>query len=456
MRAETVRDGLWGRTAWVDARAGVAGDMLLAALLDAGADLDVVRRDVAAVVGGAVTLETQTVTRGAMRATALQVRLVESDLPHRPWREVRRLLHAADLPERVRHHALEAFGALAAAEARVHGVDVEEVHFHEVGAWDSIADIVGVCAALEDLGVGMLFTSEISVGNGYVRAAHGPMPVPVPAVLELLTTHGDVVRAVPLHGPGMQADVGELATPTGVALLVALADGGGPGGMPTDHVGAVGVGAGRRDDLPWPNVVRVVLGVAGETSRPPGQPSTWDDVLQERHLEELSANVDDLDPRAWPGVIEALLGAGARDAWLTPIHMKKGRPAVTVTALAEHDTAAAVRRILFETTTTFGVRSQHVRRTELDRTHVPVEVTVAGHTATVAIKLGTAAGQIVRATPEYEEVAAVARACGRPLVEVLAAASAAAHAAGLHPGAPAPAASTDPATPVPKLGNASP
>lgn len=430
--------------------------MLLGALVDCGVPLHAIQEAVDFVIPGTVRLKATTTTRAGMRATHLSVDLLAPDQHHRGWHTIDHLIADADLDPTVKARARATFRRIGEVESHAHGIPLEEVHFHEVGAWDSIADIVGVCAALEDLGVGMLFTSEISVGNGYVRAAHGPMPVPVPAVLELLTTHGDVVRAVPLHGPGMQADVGELATPTGVALLVALADGGGPGGMPTDHVGAVGVGAGRRDDLPWPNVVRVVLGVAGETSRPPGQPSTWDDVLQERHLEELSANVDDLDPRAWPGVIEALLGAGARDAWLTPIHMKKGRPAVTVTALAEHDTAAAVRRILFETTTTFGVRSQHVRRTELDRTHVPVEVTVAGHTATVAIKLGTAAGQIVRATPEYEEVAAVARACGRPLVEVLAAASAAAHAAGLHPGAPAPAAATDPATPVPKLGNASP
>lgn len=488
MRAQRVGDRRGTRTAWVDARAGVAGDMLLAALLDAGADLEVVRRDVAAVIGGAVALDVAAVMRGPMRATALRVELVETDQPHRSWREVRRLIEAADLPDGVRQHALLTFEALAQAEARVHGVTVDEVHFHEVGAWDSIADIVGVCAALEDLGVGMLVTSEISVGNGYVRTAHGAMPVPVPAVLELLAVQGDsahslpavhsvqtvhagesgqsipavqpvtavrsntdvrsapavrcapAVRSMPAVRPAPTADVGELATPTGVALLVALADGGASGGMPPQEVGVVGVGAGTRDDLPWPNIVRVVVSPEGATS---SRTPAWGDGLPERFLEELSANVDDLDPRAWPTVLDALLAAGARDAWLTPIHMKKGRPAFVVSALADHETAADVRRTLFATTSTFGVRSHHVRRVELDRCHVPVEVTVAGHTATIAIKVGSVTHgpshtEIVRATPEYEEVAAFARSCDRPVAEVLTAATAAAHAAGLRPGEPAP------------------
>lgn len=449
MRQETAGDGRRGRTVWIDARAGVAGDMLLAALLDAGASLEVVRRDVAAVVGKAVAIDVSHVMRGPMRATAVEVRLAEADQPHRSWAEIRALLEAAQLPDRVRAHALLAFEALAQAEARVHGVAVDDVHFHEVGAWDSIADIVGVCAALEDLDVGMLFTSEISVGDGFVRTAHGPMPVPVPAVLELLARHGEFARSVPLPA-GVAAGVvsgdpagtvGELATPTGVALLVALADGGGPGGLPPGGVGAVGVGAGRRNDLPWPNVVRAVL-EPGTLAREPA----WEDDLHVSWLEELSANVDDLDPRAWPSVLETLLAAGARDAWLTPIHMKKGRPAFTVSVLVDHEAGPAVRRSLFATTPTFGVRSHSVRRVELDRTHVPVEVTLADRTAHIRVKVGSANGEIVRATPEYEDVATFAEACGRPLVEALAAANAAAHAAGLRPGERIPPAATDTGT----------
>lgn len=438
------------RQAWIDARAGVAGDMLLAALLDAGADLDVVRRDVAAVLGAAVTLQPESVLRGPMRATALQVVLARPDQPHRAWREVRRLLEAAALPDRVRADAVRVFAALAEAEARVHGVDVDDVHFHEVGAWDSIADIVGVCSALADLHVDTVHASAIAVGDGYVRTAHGPMPVPVPAVLELLTQGEQVARALPVD-PAVAASlrsepVGELATPTGVAVLVALASGGAVD-LPPGSVGDVGVGAGSRDDLPWPNIVRVVLS-------PPAAPVDVGAGLRERRLDELAANVDDLDPRAWPSVLDALLAAGARDAWLTPIHMKKGRPAFTVSALVEPEDAAAARRVLFETTSTFGVRSREVRRVELDRRIVPVEVHRGGAVAddvdagdagdagdavgVVGVKVGSAGGQIVRATPEYEDCARLAREWGTPVAEVLARAAAAAHAAGLTPGTAVP------------------
>lgn len=422
------------RTLWVDARAGVAGDMFLAALLDAGAGLDAVRRDVAAVLGGAVSLETGEVNRGTMRATALTVRLVEPDQPHRPWHEVAHLIEAADLPERVRRSALHVFEELAAAEARVHGVAVDDVHFHEVGAWDSIADVVGVCSALDDLDVARVIASEITVGDGHARTAHGSMPVPVPAVLQLLAGSDAVARARPVDLAPERDTVGELATPTGVALLVALGEPG-PTGLPAGVVDAVGVGAGRRDDLPWPNIVRVAL---SPPSRDVATPESAAGRVSARPLEELAANVDDLDPRLWPSVVDALLTAGARDAWLTPIHMKKGRPAFTISALVDPQDASAVRRALFSTTTTFGVRSHAVDRVELDRCHVPVEVALEGRRARIAIKVGSEQGRIVRATPEYEEVVAVAAAWGRSVADVLAAAVAAAAAAGLVPGSDLP------------------
>ena len=202
-----------GRHLWVDASGGVAGDMLLGALLDAGAVLDVVRSAVSAVVPGEVEVRTRVVSRAGLRALKVDVASAAEDHPHRAWAQIRSLLHAANLPGPVRERALAAFSLLADAEARVHGRHPDEVHFHEVGSWDSIADIVGVAAALADLGVERVVTSAVAVGSGRVRSAHGDLPVPVPAVLEL-------ARGWRVFAGG----AGELATPTGMALVRAVSD----------------------------------------------------------------------------------------------------------------------------------------------------------------------------------------------------------------------------------------
>lgn len=452
------------RELWVDARFGIAGDMLLAALLDAGADLAAVRRAVAAVIGDAVSLNTSEVRRAGQRATLVDVRLTRPDQPHRAWAEIRALLQHADLAPRVREGALATFEALAAAESRVHGVPADEVHFHEVGAWDSIADIVGVCAALADLDVGTVSCTDIVVGEGTVAGAHGLLPVPPPAVLELVAGSRLSLRALPTGAPDAAAEpVGELATPTGVALLAALTDGCSRAGVPAlASAGAVGVGAGQKDIPGWANVVRVVLGPAAPEV---GEPAGPGDELRVDWLTQLSANVDDLDPRAWPGVLTALLTAGAVDAWLTPILMKKGRPGHTVSALvaASPQGAAtdAVRRALLAHTSTLGVREATYRRAALPRAFVAVPVRLGSEAAgsegygseahgseapgsgttqvasgEVRIKVGYQHGRIVQATPEFEDCATLAAASGHPVAQVLAAASAAADAAGLRPGQP--------------------
>ncbi|MDO5535190.1 MAG: LarC family nickel insertion protein, partial [Propionibacteriaceae bacterium] len=339
--------------AWFDISAGVAGDMLLGALIDAGADTGAVQDAIDAVAPGSVRLEHEPVTRGGQRATKARVRVLVDDPPHRTWRTIREALASADLHDDTRQWALGTFAHLAAAEARAHGIDVDAVHFHEVGALDSIADVIGACEALRLLGVTSVSASPVRVGAGRVRAAHGDIPVPVPAVAELVLgwqvhptpaeasdhhhhhhdhshdhardrdhhhdhghTHGhDSPAAVTTPG-----SVGELATPTGMALIRALAaDRCEP--LPGLTVRAVGVGAGGKDIGGWPNVVRVVV---GETAAAIDSPAT--------ELTELRANVDDLDPRLWPGVLDALLEAGAADAWLVPIQMKKGRPGFTLHA----------------------------------------------------------------------------------------------------------------------------
>jgi len=316
---------------WVDASAGIAGDMLLGALLDAGASLDSVTAAVSAVVPGEVAVRTSTVARAGLRALKADVSSRLDDHPHRSWADIRTLLESAGLPPDVREKALTVFARLAQAEGHVHGINPDDVHFHEVGSWDSIADIVGVCAALTDLGVARVTAGPVAVGSGRIRAAHGDLPVPPPAVLEL--ARGWQVLA---------GGEGELATPTGTALVTTLAQECGP--LPPLEITAVGIGAGGRDVAGRANVVRVVVGTpvvdASATSR------MW----------VLETNVDDLDPRLWPTVLAALLAAGAADAWLVPILMKKGRPAHTLCVLARDPEREALRDAVFALTSTLGVR----------------------------------------------------------------------------------------------------
>lgn len=425
--------------AWFDISAGVAGDMLLGALLDAGADAPSVQSAIDAVAPGSVQVTTDTVTRGGQRATKARVRVLVEDPPHRSWATIRTMLGEGDLAESTRDRALAAFSRLAEAEGRTHAVDPDLVHFHEVGALDSIADVVGVCEALRSLGVQSVSASPVRVGSGRVRAAHGDIPVPVPAVAELLIGwqvyetpsassagrhdhqqahhHHDTPAAVTTQG-----SVGELATPTGMAVVRALA-GDHCGPLPDVTVRGLGVGAGGKDVLGWPNVVRVVLGEpASHADRP---------ALD---LVELRANIDDLDPRLWPGVLDALLAAGAADVWLAPIHMKKGRPAFTLHALADEAAHEAVVEALLRHTTTLGVRWTPVVRAVLDRSWETVDV--LGHG--VRIKVGSRAGEILQATPEFEDVAVASLALGLAESTVLERARGQAAASGLVPGEPTP------------------
>ena len=391
---------------WVDASAGIAGDMLLGALLDAGASLDSVTAAVSAVVPGEVAVRTSTVARAGLRALKADVSSRLDDHPHRSWADIRTLLESAGLPPDVREKALTVFARLAQAEGHVHGINPDDVHFHEVGSWDSIADIVGVCAALTDLGVARVTAGPLAVGSGRVRAAHGDLPVPPPAVLEL--ARGWQVLA---------GGEGELATPTGTALVTTLAQECGP--LPPLEITAVGIGAGGRDVAGRANVVRVVVG----TPVVDAPTTSWMWVLE--------TNVDDLDPRLWPTVLAALLAAGAADAWLVPILMKKGRPAHTLCVLARDPEREALRDAVFALTSTLGVREHPVSRVALERAWRNVAV----RGGTVQVKVGLRAGRIVTATPEFDDAAALARTRGVPVGQVLDEATAAAGTAGLRPGA---------------------
>ena len=389
---------------WVDASSGASGDMLLGALLDVGVPLDVISSAVAAVAPEHVSLAPEPVLRNRFRATRCHVEVADS-VTHRTWRDVAALLADAALDEAVRTRSQATFERLAVAEATVHGTEPEDVHFHEVGALDAIADVVGVCAALEHLGLTALVVSPVAVGSGEVRGAHGTMPVPPPAVAELL-------RGVPSYAGAATAPSMELCTPTGAALLVTNATSFGP--QPAMTVQRIGVGAGGRDPEGHTNVLRLLVGEQ-PAEAPRGRVVVEDGPLV------IETNVDDLDPRLWPSVLATLLEAGASDAWLTPILMKKGRPAHTLSVLVRAEAVDAVRREVFRQTSTIGVREIAIGKTALDREMRTV--TVAGHE--VAVKLALLDGEVLNAQPEYEDVARVATLTGRPIKQVLAEAVAA-------------------------------
>jgi uncharacterized protein (TIGR00299 family) protein len=390
------------RVAWIDASSGASGDMLLGALADAGVPLGVMAEAVEKVAPGMVRLAEEQVHRGGFAATRCHVE-VEDTERQRTWRDIELLLAGAGLHEDVRSLAHDVFARLAEAEGRVHGMPAEDVHFHEVGALDAIADVVGVCAGMVHLGLARVVVSEVSVGGGTVSTEHGRLPVPPPAVVELL-------RGVPSSGGPVDL---ELCTPTGAALLTTLADDW--GSQPAMAVSHVGVGAGGRDPERHANVLRLLVGTRSSTTGGAAANDAGGAML-------LETNVDDLDPRIWPVVIAALLEAGASDAWLTPILMKKGRPAHTLSVLVAGDRADVVRREIHRQTSTIGLREQVVGKRELDREMTTVELD--GHR--VAVKVARLDGEVLNVQPEFEDVAAAARALGRPVKAVMAEAVAAA------------------------------
>jgi len=387
---------------WLDCAAGASGDMLLGALVDAGVPLATLQEAVDAVGGlEPIRFRAEPVIRAGLAATLVIVEAPASEVG-RTWADVRGRLERAALDEEVRGRALDTFARLATAEAHVHRVTADDVHFHEVGALDAIADIVGVCAGLHALGLTGLSAGQITLGAGTVASAHGQIPVPAPAVLALLSTAGAPVSA----GPAPY----EMCTPTGAALLATHVDRW--QSMPPMTVSRVGSGAGSRDIDGLPNIIRLVL---GEPANGRGNESA---------AVVLEANIDDLDPRVWPAVLSRLFEAGAADAWLSPILMKKGRPAHTLHVLCAESQVAAVRHAVFAETPTIGVRQSTVDKYALDREVRTVDV--AGHC--VRIKLATLDGRVVNVSLEYDDVAAAAQALGQPVKVVLARATAAAQA----------------------------
>jgi hypothetical protein len=386
------------RIGWFHCLAGASGDMMLGALVDAGVPVEVIQDAVDSLGVERVEIAVDEVTRHGLGATKVDVRVSRSTVI-RTWPHVKQLLEGASLALPVKQRALAVFERLALAEATVHRTSPDLVHFHEIGGLDAFADIVGTAAGLHHLGLTAVSASPVATGMGMTRGEHGLIPVPTPAVLELL-------KGAPLYSGGVPF---ELCTPTGAAILAATVTAWGD--MPEMVVTAVGAGAGDRDLDEVPNVLRLVVGDAV------ARPSAGDVGVV------LEANVDDLDPRLWPGVIAALHDAGASDAWLTPIHMKKGRPAVTVSVLTPVAHVDALRRVLFRETSTIGLREREVTKRTLDRS---VETVTLADGSEVRVKVARLDGEVVNAVPEFDDVAALAAKQDRPVKAVLAEANAAA------------------------------
>jgi uncharacterized protein (TIGR00299 family) protein len=384
------------RVLYIDCVAGIAGDMLLGALIDAGADPQPIRAGLAGLDVAGLELRTDRVARHAIFATLARVHgaLVQ---PRRDWRSIRVQIDAAALPQRARDRAQETFRRLAQAEARIHDVDPEHVHFHEVGAVDAIGEVCGVALALEDLRIDRIVCSPLPVGRGIIEAAHGRLPLPAPATLALL-------QGAPLYGVEVE---GELVTPTGAALVAALADAYGP--LPRITLQAVGYGAGTRDSAEVPNVVRAIVGARiGAASRP---------------VSLIEANLDDLLPELAPDAAAACFAAGALDVWTVPAHMKHGRPGFVLSALARPGEEQAVASAMLRETSTLGVRIARLDRIELERESRTVDV--AGEP--VRVKVGRLDGQLVNLAPEHADCERAARISGAPVKTVWAQALAAAH-----------------------------
>ena len=384
------------RVAWFHCFSGIAGDMALGSLLDAGADIEEVRKLLLQVPIGGWELETEPATRGGVGATHVRVHARETGIV-RTHAHIVGLIEEGRLPDRVRDRALRVFALLAEAEGRIHRRHPSQVHFHEVGGVDAVVDVVGTCAALEVLAIDQVHCSPVATGIGMIRSAHGALPNPAPAVVELL-------RGAPSSGRDINA---ELTTPTGAAIVASLATRWGP--MPRMTIESMGFGAGTREFPDLPNLVQAVVGELDVAGNAPehGQPV----VL-------LEVNVDDATGETLAHAVAALLEAGAHDAWITPIVMKKGRPAYTVSALTEPVLAEQVAHTLTSETGSFGVRGSTIERWPSARTTDAVDV--AG--MPVRVKVGPG-----RAKAEHDDAARVARLTGLPLREVTSRAEAAWH-----------------------------
>lgn len=374
------------RIGYFDCWSGVSGDMILGALVDAGLEMERLQAAISGLGVPGIQLSAEQVKRGAFVGTRVHVRTEEQGHPHRRLPDIEAILDRADLPEPVRDDARRIFRRLAEAEATVHGTTPDRIHFHEVGALDALADVVGAAWGIRQLGLARIQVSPINLGSGFIQAAHGKMPVPAPGTAALLT-------GVPAYGSEIPV---ELTTPTGAAILTTLAATYGP--MPAMTVRRVAYGAGHHDLKEQPNLLRLIIGeLSGDLDR--------DQVTI------LEATIDDMNPQFFEPLMDRLFEAGALDVFLSPVIMKKSRPGTTLTVLAEPAVADQLAALILTHSSTFGVRAHTATRWKLFRDLITVQTSHGP----VRVKRGWSGDRTTILSPEYEDCRRVSQAAGVPI-----------------------------------------
>jgi len=387
------------RKAYLDCSSGISGDMLLAALLDTGLDARRLLAELKKMRLGFYEFKLTRAVRGNLVGARVDIR-IPGQQPHRKLADIEELIGKTELAETVKEKALKIFRRLAEVEGKLHNQPPGEVHFHEVGAVDAIIDIVGACVGLELLEVSELLCSPLNVGGGRVEAEHGSLPVPAPATAELL-------KDIPIYSSGVE---GELVTPTGAAIVSTLASSFGP--MPAMKVERIGYGAGEQDFPTHANVARLFVGESVEVAK--SQPGAAGDEL----VSVIEANLDDMSPQLYGYFVEQALAAGALDVTCSALQMKKNRPGFLVTILCAPEASDALAQLLFEQTTTIGLRIHEARRKVLERELVEVQTGFG----TVRVKVARREGKVLNVAPEYEDCQRLAREKSVPLKEVILAA----------------------------------
>jgi hypothetical protein len=375
------------KIAYADCFSGVSGDMFLAALLDAGLPLIVLQQNIDLLnLPEKVDLKLTETHKGALRAANLEV-VVPHSHNHRHLSDILEIINSSSLSEKVKLTASKIFRLLAEAESRVHGEPVEHVHFHEVGALDSIVDIVGAAIGLDYLGIEQLYASPLPYGSGTINSDHGLLPLPAPATLEVL-------RLINAPLTPSSADV-ELVTPTGAAILGSMATFSRPNLVMTH----IGIGAGKRD-LAWPNILRLMIGTIPEADH--------------SEMVQLETNIDDMNPQFFGYLMDKLFASGARDVFMTPIYMKKNRPGILLGVIAFRKDEAALAELLLRETTTLGLRVQPIGRYEASREFRQLDTRFGK----VTIKAKILDGKVIHATPEYDDCVRLAKENQTSLLEI--------------------------------------
>lgn len=385
------------KIAYLDCHSGISGNMFLGAMLDAGLAYDILHQALTALSLTGYELRYESFSDKGIRGTYADVVMSEQEQQEQPVRhlaDIVTIINTSQLSPFVRETALAIFQRLAEAEATVHGTSIEEVHFHEVGAVDAIVDIVGAAIALEESGITQLYASPLPLSSGHVQTAHGLLPVPAPATLEILRR---------VNAPWRPCNVeGEMVTPTGAAILATLAR----FETPAIAIERVGYGFGRKH-FPWPNCLRLCIGQAyGPTAAADEADTDWVTVIE--------SNIDNMSGELLGGLMERLLAAGALDVSYTPIQMKKNRPATMLSVICFPEAGDALAKVLLCETTTLGVRIQQMQRLKAQRSFQHIDTPLGP----ILIKIKRLGKRIISAAPEYEECQRIANERGVPLIEV--------------------------------------